>query len=191
MKKILAFVLALPLALSLFACSGGSEGGSDAGADAAYADSLSIMNAVWEALPEGAVFAAMGGDAENAVMDEPGVHSLDAVDSLNSLFAIPLDLVASIDDAATVMHAMNSNTLTAIACHFVDGTDMDAAVSAIQTEIEGKQWMCGCPDKYVIAEVPGNYLVLVYGVNDVAGPFIDAMTANVAGCEIVVDAPLA
>ena len=189
MKKIIAFVLALPLAFGLFACSSGSENSADA--DVSYIDSLSVLTAVWEALPEDAVFAAMGGDAENAVMDAPGVHSLEAIDSLTANFAIPADLVASIDDAATVMHAMNSNTLTAIACHLVEGADTGAAVSTIQTEIEGKQWMCGCPDRYVIAEVPGNYLLLVYGVQDVASPFIDAMSAYLMGCEIVVDAPLA
>ena len=189
MKKIIAFALALSLAFCLFACSGGSENNADA--DVSYADSLSVLTAVWEALPEDAVFSAMGGDAENAVMDAPGVHSLEAVDSLTANFAIPADLVASIDDAATVMHAMNSNTLTAIVCHVVEGADIDAAVAAVQAEVEGKQWMCGCPDRYVIAKIPGNYLALVYGVQDVAGSFIDTMSSYLMGCEIVVDAPLA
>ena len=188
MKKILAFVLALPLAFCLFACSGGSENNADA--DVSYEDSLSVLNAVWEVLPEDARFAAFGGDADNAVSDAPGLHSLEAVDSL-VMFGIPADLVGSLFDAATVMHAMNSNTLSAIACHFAEGADMDAAIDAISSELENKQWMCGCPDKYVIAKVGGEYLVVVYGVNDVAGPFIDTMSAYLMDCEIVVDAPLA
>ncbi len=188
MKKIIAALLALPLALGLFGCSGGSENNADA--DVAYEDSLSILTATWDALDEAARFAAFGGDAENAVSDAPGVHSLAAVDSLN-MFGIPADLVGSIDDAATIMHAMNSNTLSAIAIHLADGADVDAAVSAIQAELKSKQWICGSPDKFVIAKVPGNYLVVVFGVNDVAGPFVNTMSAHVMGCEIVVDEPLA
>lgn len=187
MKKIIALLLALPLSLALFGC-GGSENNADA--DVAYESSLSILTAAWDALDEGARFAAFGGDFENAVADAPGVHSLDAVDSF-ATYGVPADLVAEIDDAASIMHAMNSNTISAIVFHLVDGADVDAAISAIQTEMANKQWMCGCPDKYIVGVLPGNYVAIVYGVYDVAGPFIDAMSAHLMGFEIVVDEPLA
>ncbi len=188
MKKIIALMLALPLALGLIGCSGGSENNADA--DVAYESSVAILSATWDALDESARFAAFGGDFENAVSDAPAAHSLEAVDSLTMNFGIPADLVGSIDDAATIMHAMNANTLSAIACHFVDGTDLDAAAEAIKAELSGRQWICGSPDKFVVAKVPGNYLVVVFGVNDVAGPFISSMSAHVMGCDIVIDEPL-
>lgn len=188
MKKLIALMLALPLALCLFGC-GGSQNKADA--DVSYDSSLSILTAVWDALDESARFAALGGDYENSVADAPGVHSLELVDSLSGTFAVPASLMTQIDDAATIMHAMNGNTLTAIAFHLSDGTDVDAAVDAVQAELAGKQWICGCPDKYVVATVPGNYLVVAFGVNDVIQPFVDTMSAHVMGCEIVLDEPLA
>ena len=189
MKKIIAALLALPLALGLFGCSGGSENNADA--DVAYEDSLSILTATWDALDDSVRFPAFGGDFENAVSDAPGVHSLEAVDSLTGTFGVPASLTTQVEDVATIMHAMNGNTLTAVALHLSEGVDVDAAIDDIKAELSGRQWMCGSPDKFVIAKVPGNYLVVVFGVHDVAGPFVDTMSAHVMGCEIVVDEPLA
>lgn len=190
MKKIIAALLALPLALGLFGCSGGSGDNSGSDAEVVYQDSLSILTATWDALDESARFAAFGGDFDNAVSDAPGVHALEAVDSLTGTFGVPVSLTTQIDDAATIMHAMNGNTLTAIAVHLCDGTDLDTAIEDIKAELSGRQWICGSPDKFVVAKVPGNFLVVVFGVQDVAGPFIDSLSANVTGAEIVVDEPL-
>lgn len=193
MKKLIAIMLALPLALGLFGCSGGSDSGSgsDANAEVVYSDSLSILTAAWDGLDDSARFAAFGGDYENSVSDAPGVHNLDLVDSLSGTFAVPAGLTTQIDDAATIMHAMNGNTLTAIVFHLIDGTDVDVAIDDIKAEMSNRQWICGSPDKYIVAKVPGNYLVVVFGVHDVAGPFVDSVSANVTGCEIVVDEPIA
>ena len=190
MKKIISLVLvavAATLALSFTGCASSDY---DADADVSYEDSLSVLTAVWEALPDEARFSAFGGDADSAVSDAPGAHSLEALDSL-AMFGIPADIVSDMEDAGTVMHAMNSNTLSAIACRFAEGADLEAAADAICAELENKQWLCGCPDKYVIAKVADEYLVVVYGVNDVVGPFVDAMGAYLMGCEVIVDAPLA
>ncbi|MBQ3106233.1 MAG: hypothetical protein IJC51_01985 [Eggerthellaceae bacterium] len=188
MKKALAFLLALPLAVALAGCSG-SNGGSDA--DVSYESAESILTAIWDTYADDEKFPIMGGDPANAVMDAPAAHSLSDTDSLTMNFGIPADLTGSVEDAASFMHAMNANTLSTIVVRLADGTDIDAAVSAIGTELENKQWLCGCPDKYIIAKIPGNYLLVAYGVQDAIGPFDQKLTSNIAGQEVVVDKPLA
>jgi len=190
MKKAFALLLALPLAIALVGCSGSDDKGGN-NAEAAYDSAEAVLTAVWDAYDDGEKFPIMGGDPANVTMDAPAVHSLGDTDSLTVNFCIPADLIASVDDAASLMHAMNANTLSAIAVHLADGTDVDAAISAISSEIEGKQWMCGFPDKYIIAKIPGNYLLVAYGVNDAIVPFQDKVSANVEGQEIVADKALA
>ena len=190
MKKALALMLALPLALALAGC--GNSGSNDADADVSYESAEAILSAAWDGYAENnEVFPIMGGDPANAIMDAPAAHSLSDTDSLTMNFGIPADLVASVDDAATLMHAMNANTLSAIVVHLADGADVDAAIDAIGAQLESTQWMCGCPDKYLIAKIPGNYLLVAYGVQDAIAPFQDAVANYLMGQEVVVDKPLA
>lgn len=52
-----------------------------------------------------------------------------------------------------------------------------------------KQWMCGFPDKLVILTV-GDYLVSVYGAEDLVDNFQNHLTAAYASAVVVCDAPI-
>jgi hypothetical protein len=53
--------------------------------------------------------------------------------------------------------------------------DVTAFVEAMNTAITTNRWMCGQPEKYVIAVI-GEYVVALFGINDAVEPFVTAMT---------------
>lgn len=65
------------------------------------------------------------------------------------------------------------------AFHVKDASQMDSVAAAVKASIMNKQWMCGFPDKLVILTV-GDYLVSVYGAEDLVDNFQNHLTAAYA-----------
>lgn len=95
-----------------------------------------------------------------------------------------------LDAAASLMHMMNANTFTCGAFRLKDAADADAVCAAIHDGLNSKQWMCGFPDKMVIAKVSG-CIVSVYGAEDLVNTFRDKLTAAYENAEIVYDEAIA
>ena len=110
MKRTLSLILALVMAVSLMAC--GKKDDNKGGDTDTPADSLTILNKVWESYTDDEKFPAAGGDIENSVDDAPGAFNVSDIDSLEYLLSVPADDAALIDDAASLMHMMNANTFT-------------------------------------------------------------------------------
>ena len=81
-------------------------------------------------------------------------------------------------------------TFTCGAYHAANADDVSSIVEDIHNEISGKQWMCGFPDKMVIAKVSG-CIVSVYGAEDLVNTFRDKLTAAYENAEIVYDEAIA
>ena len=71
-------------------------------------------------------------------------------------------LADQIDDAASMVHMMNANQLTAAAYRLVDGTDAAAFAKDYKANLDSRQWMCGFPEKFVVIG-SGNYVVTAFG----------------------------
>lgn len=173
MKKLTALALALALTLSLTAC-GGKKDTAD-GADAPV-DANALLTAVWDTYTDDEKFPAGGGDYENQVEDAPGAVDISDADTLNYLLAFPTEDISKIDGAASLGHMMNANTFTCGAFHLTSKDDADAVVQDLRDAIQSKQWMCGFPDKLVILTY-GQYVVSLYGAEDLVDTFRDKFTA--------------
>ncbi len=130
----------------------------------------------------------------------PGVNAAGAIDltqegALFSLF-IPEDSYANVEEAASLFHGMNGNFLTSGAMKMKEGTDMAALAQAVRDGLANNWWMCGSPDRFVVATV-GNYLFVIYG-HDGAGdenyaneilvtPMVNALTELYSSAEILFD----
>lgn len=99
-------------------------------------------------------------------------------------------MVDKLDAAASLMHMMNANTFTCGAFRLKDAADTDAVCTAIHDGLNSKQWMCGFPDKMMIAKVSG-CIVSVYGAEDLVNTFRDKLTAAYENAEIVYDEAIA
>ena len=198
MKKIIAFLLAAMLVMSMAACAAKTETNTTTAAATTEAkveepaSALEVLENTWAKYAEDEKFFAMGGmDAEGMPVDgAPGAVDLGNADYLQYNLLVPADNAGLITDCASVIHAMNANTFTCGAYKLVDGADETAFVTAMQTAIQGNQWMCGFPETLLIANVDG-IIVVAFGVNDAMTPFTPNLTAAYAEAQIVVNEAIA
>ena len=114
----------LLMSAALFGCGGGKDqpGGSQGGQEVSYKDALDVLNQVLAVYGEEDRFAMYGGDQENAVMDAPGKFDISKTEELKMNLGLPESQIASVDDAASMIHMMNANTFTGAAYHLKDGS---------------------------------------------------------------------
>jgi len=168
MKKIIAMLLVLTMALGLVACgnNGGAETTTTAPAPVA-ASALEILETVWGSYADDEKFFAMGGDMNNMVDNAPGAYSLED-EGLTATLLVPTEQIANIDEAASLVHGMMLNNFTCGAYH-VTG-DVNAFAEAMYGAISTNPWMCGQPEKLIVAVI-GEYVVALFGINDAVNPF--------------------
>ena len=190
MKKIIALLLALTMLATFAGCNNTDTPETTEGTKpvetttepaAVAASALEILQTVWAQFGEEEKFFVMGGDFDNMVDGAPG--KVTNTDFMASNLVIPADQTANITDAAAMTHGMNANTFTGAAYAVADAK---AFATAMQTAIQGNQWMCGFPEKLLIAEV-GGYVVVVFGHGDAVNPFQAKLTAAYPTTNILVN----
>lgn len=189
MKRIIAVLMAAMLMLSLVACGGGTD--TTTAPASTIASPLEILNTVWATYADEEKFPAAGGDMteENMNMEGPGVYGLADTEALDATLGFPAASVAKIDSAASLMHMMNANTFTCGAYHLVNAADKDAVVEELKTNISGRQWMCGFPDKLVIVAVE-DYLVSYFGNGEIVDNFTAKLTTSYTQAAVVCEESL-
>lgn len=188
MKKITSLALALALALTLTAC-GKKDNTAGNGDSSVPADATALLTAVWDAHSDDEKFPAAGGDYENPVEDAPGAVSIADADNLNYMLTLPVEDAGKIDGAASLSHMMNANTFTCGAFHVTSKDDVETVASDLRDAIQSKQWMCGFPDKLVVLTY-GEYVVALFGADDLVDDFVNTMTATYTGVQTACDEPL-
>ena len=214
MKKIIAMLLVAVMAVSMAACGAAeaestttapvettvdttpaqtegtepveTEGTEPVETTPVVADNAAsaVLNAAWALYAEDQKFFAMGGDYNAPVDGAAG--PVTAEDHMTASLIVPETELANIAEAAALMHAMNANTFTGAAYKLVEGADATAFVTAMQTAIQGNQWMCGFPETLLIVNVDG-IIVVAFGHGDAMTPFQTNLTAAYANAEILVN----
>lgn len=172
MKKIIAMLLVLTLAMGLIACGNTTNTPETTEAALAEKNAVEVLTKIWNGVAEDKKFFAMGGDMNNMTDNAPGAYSL-TDEGITSTLLIPQEQIANVSEAASLVHGMNLNNFTCGA--FKTTGDAGAVVSAMYTAITGNRWMCGMPEKLVIAGI-GEYVIALFGLNDAVDPFVTAMT---------------
>lgn len=151
---------------------------------------LDILNAAWSGMSDDDKFPAVGGDfsEENMVSDAPGKYALTDSAEADRTLGLPTDWFDKVDDAASLIHMMNTNTFTCGAFHAASADDAASLAAAIKTNILARRWMCGFPDKVVILTAD-EYVISIFGYTDLVDSFAAQLVAN-AGASIVSDDPI-
>ncbi|MBQ6877995.1 MAG: hypothetical protein IJO22_06305 [Oscillospiraceae bacterium] len=179
MKKILAFVLAAVMMLSFAACGSNEPAeGENGGAEVTVGSALEIIEKVWAEFGEDEKFFAMGGDYDNMVDGAPG--TVTNADFMTSTLLVPAG--TEVIEAASLVHGMNLNSFT---CGAFKVADAKAFAETMHEAIASNQWMCGFPDKMVIATFGSEYVLVSFGINDAMNPFEEKLTAVYPEAEIV------
>ena len=172
MKKILALLLAAVMVLSMAACGNNANTDETQATEATEtaASALEILETIWAKYGEDEKFAIIGGNMESAVDGAPGNYDMAYAENLTYNLLVPADQLASVDQAATMIHMMNANTFTCGVVHLTEGTDVAAFANTMRDAVQGNRWMCGFPETLVIATI-GNYVLVAFGINDAMTPF--------------------
>jgi len=178
MKKIFAMILALAMVLSMAACGQKAPAETNAPETQAPetteapvqvpANSLEILETVWGLFGDSEKFPVMGGDYEAMVSDAPGAVNVATPDFLVGTLLVPEAEAANVTDAAALVHAMMLNNFTCGVFHVADAA---AFAETMHTQISNNPWMCGMPEKMVIAVIGGEYVLAMFGINDAVNPF--------------------
>ncbi len=185
LTKLAALALCMTMLFTLAACGQKDSGGNGTDA-AAPADALELLTKVWDSYTDDEKFPAAGGDYDHSVDGAPGTFDISQADNVEYMLTLPQDKVSLIDGAASLMHMMNANTFTCGAFHPAKAEDADTLAQTLRDSIQGKQWMCGFPDKLVVAKA-GGYVVSFYGDQDLVNTFRDKLSAAWEGTEVVFD----
>ena len=195
MKKIISLILAGVMVLGLAAC--GTEKPAETNAPETTApavtveSSLAVLEDIWALYGDDEKFAVIGGNMESPVDGAPGNYDMAYAENLTWNLLVPEDQLASIDDAATMIHMMNANTFTCGVVHLVEGTDAAAFAQVMRDAIQGNQWMCGFPETLTVAVIGGEYVLIAFGVNDAMNPFMNHFGEAFAGAEVLFNEAIA
>lgn len=151
---------------------------------------LEILQAVWNSYGEEEQFAVIGGDPENMVDGAPGAFSLEDPEALTYSLVIPAEQIAMIDEAASLTHGMLSNNFTCGVFHLVEGTDSSAFTNAIYEAVQNSRWMCGMPERVIVAVVEEDYVLMAYGLEDTLSLFQSKLTTAYPNTQIAYNAQI-
>lgn len=183
MKKFLSILLACLLTFSLAGCAGKDTPKEEV----SVKDSLEILTTVWSSYSDDNKFPVMGGDYNNMTDNKPGKFDVSDTESLRSLLIVPEDAAGLIDDAASMMHAMNANTFTGAAFHLSDPKTVRTFSDSLKDSILNNQWMCGFPEVLLLAQIGDDYVVSAFGNADLMKTFKTQLKENYPAVSILAE----
>lgn len=169
MKRLLTIFLIVIMVFSLAACG---KKDSSTGDEVKIADSLTLLNTIWDSYSEDEKFPAMGGDfnEENMVDGAPGNYGIQDTAMLDSSLGLPEASAPMIDGAASLIHMMNANTFTCGAFHVSKSDNLSSVADSLKENILQREWMCGFPDKMIVITM-GDYVISAFGNEELIDTF--------------------
>ena len=175
MKKRSILIICLMILTLVFAGCGADASGKTEGGSKNTEEAATIFNNIWALYGEADLFPVLGGDLANMVSDAPGKFDLSDADGLTYQLYIPATDVDMIEDAASAMHAMNSNTFTGCVIKLRNGVDKNKFAADLKANIDSTQWVCGSPEKLIIASTSDNDIIYGFGAADIIDSFKDKL----------------
>ncbi len=157
--------------------SGTQAEDTDAPTGTAQTDTAAILAKIWSSYGEDERFAVYGGSLEQAVSDGPGDLTLSATEELSSRYFLTQELIGNLSEAASLVHLMNNNIFTSFALKLKDGASLSDFAQSLRSSIQNNQWICGQPDKLLMAQVREGVLVIAFGSSDLMDVFKSKLTA--------------
>ena len=173
MKKFVCAFLALIMMMALCACGGKTAPAETEAVAGGPGSALEVLETVWGLYAEDEKFSIYGGNPkenfEENVWDAPGTYDL-ADENMSFNLLIPADQIPNVDDVASMTHGMMANNFNSAVFHLKSGVDAKAFADALYQSISGNMWICGMPDRAIVATV-GDYVVMAYGVGEAMTSF--------------------
>lgn len=163
----------------------------------AYNSAIELLQIIFEkynaTATEETMLYVCGGNVNNyETVNAEGPAAFVALDNedYNQNLGFPAAEADKVASAASMFNMMNANTFNCFTIQLTEGTDIDATINTLKDNILARQWICGQPEKLVIAKAPGNYIIAVWGVVEFGGivdPVAQSFATSVEGATIVVE----
>ena len=197
MKRYTALFLALALAFCLTACRRMTEEPTETVTEPATQpsetegnklpqeanSSAGILASIWSSYGEDDRFAVYGGMMEDPVDNAPGNLDLTNGDELASKYLLNADLLAQVEEGASLVHLMNSNVFSAAVIRLKAEVNTEAFAKTLRNNIQNNQWICGQPDKLLIASPQNGYLLVAFGSEEAMRTFAARLSQSFAGAK--------
>lgn len=141
---------------------------------------LELLQTVWSAIPEESRFPSYGGNLTEEIQDGPGALDMTNTDFLTYTMLVPEKQAKNITQAAALIHLMNGNAFTC-GVYQLEGVTAADFTTALHEKIQSNQWMCGFPNRLVIASFGENTVLAAFGWDDAMTLFLDALTKSYSG----------
>jgi len=152
---------------------------------------LELLQTTWDAIPEDSRFPAYGGNLTGEIQEGPGQLDLENTDFLTYTMLVPENQAKNVTQAAALIHLMNGNAFTC-GVYQLEGVTAADFSTDLGANIRGNQWMCGFPNRMVIAAFGEDTVLAAFGWDDAMTLFLDALTKSYAGqMTITVDEAIA
>lgn len=130
-------------------------------------NAVAILEQIWGQFSQEERFACYGGSIEHAVNDAPGSLELDNIEELASKYLFPGAMLQDVKEAASLVHMMNSNIFTAMVVRLSSDGDMEMLYKQWRDAIQNNRWICGQPDRLILAQIDGDSLLMSFGSKDI------------------------
>ena len=157
------------------------------GTAGAETDSAKILANIWQAYSDAERFAVYGGAVENSVADGPGDLDITNTEELTGRYLLPQEQLSSVKEAASMVHLMNNNIFTAVVFRLTEEAETKTVASALRSSVQDNQWICGQPDKLLMADMDHHHLLMVFGSSDAVDTFKAKLSGAYADAEILYD----
>lgn len=149
----------------------------------AESDSAKVLQKIWDQYPQNERFAAYGGGVEQSVADGPGDLDMKMTEELTSRYLLPEDQLQMVEEGASLVHLMNNNIFTAVV--FKVKENPETLAKSWRTSIQGTRWICGQPDRLVMAQPVEGMLLMAFGSQDAMTSFRSYLIAAFPAAHIV------
>lgn len=173
-KKIIMSIVAVTLVVAVGVIAVGCSKGAP---KMEFTDTADVINKVVDTYAEENKFFAVGGDVGAPVEGKAGLMNLADTEAINSMLHTNDELLAGVDEVASLVHAMNANTFTGGAFKLKDSAKAVEFATSLKDSVLATQWMCGFPEKIVIFNVnSGDYVVYAIGNGEAVDYFKTQLT---------------
>jgi hypothetical protein len=133
--------------------------------------SAQILQKIWDSYGEEERFAVYGGSVEMSVSDGPGDLDISAVEELTTRYLLPQDKLNMVTEGASLVHLMNNNIFTAVVIRLADGGQSKDFADSWRAVIRDNRWICGQPDRLLIAQPDKDHILMVFAGEDAMALF--------------------
>ena len=149
----------------------------------AESDSAKILQNIWEQYPENERFAVYGGAVEQSVADGPGDLDMLMTEELTTRYMLPEDQLQKVEQGASLVHLMNNNIFTAAVFRVKE--DVQNLAKSWRAGIQETRWICGQPDRLIMAQPVEGFLLMAFGSQDAMASFRSKLIAAFPAAQIL------